>query len=56
MFWCVEEIEFTICFCDEPNLNRAEARLLKKLYREFARELEQEMKKDYPDLEIRITQ
>jgi len=42
----VEEIVFTICFCDEPNLNKAEARLLKKLYREFAQELEQELKKD----------
>ena len=52
----MEEIEFTICFCDEPNLNREEARLLKKLYREFARELEQEMKKDYPDLKVGMTE
>lgn len=52
----MEEIEFTICFFDEPNRNRAEARLLKKLYREFARELEQGMSKDYPDIEVRITE
>ncbi len=52
----MEEIEFTICFCDDPHLNRAEARLLKKFYLEFAREFERELKQPDPNIEITITE
>lgn len=51
----MEETEFTIIFYRDPNLNRAEARLLKKVYMEFARELEREFKKIVPDVEVTLS-
>jgi len=45
----VDDLTITFYFVEDPHLSRAEARLLKKFYREFANELEKELSKTSTD-------